>query len=90
MALACGGCALPLQWTLLSTAADGVSYASSGKTTGDHALSAALERDCSLMRVFDDEAICREGGAAAAGRYLPGLPRPKPAMAAAVAARRPG
>lgn len=54
------GCAfVPPQLALLGYAADGVSYAASGKSTTDHALSAALERDCRVLRVVQQERICR-------------------------------
>lgn len=80
LALLCGGCAVPVQWTILSTAADGASYASTGKTTSDHALSAATERDCSLMRLFDDEPVCHDVvPVAAADPYAAARPRAKPA-----------
>ena len=88
--LLCGGCALPLQWTILSTAADGASYASTGKTTTDHALSAATERDCSLMRIFEEEPVCRDVvPAMVAEPAVPGLPRPKPTLAVAAAVAPP-
>jgi len=89
--LLCGGCAVPLQWTILSTFADGASYASTGKTTSDHALSAATERDCSLMRVFEDEAVCRDILSVAAEEpVIPGRPRPKPPLVVAAAAKPAG
>lgn len=54
------GCAfVPPQLALLGYAADGVSYVASGKSTTDHALSAALERDCRVLRVVQQERICR-------------------------------
>ncbi len=84
--LLCGGCAVPIQWTILSTIADGASYASTGKTTSDHALSAATERDCSLMRIFEDEPLCRDiVPAIVAEPAISGRPRPKPATIAAAA-----
>lgn len=86
--LLCSGCAVPLQWTILSTAADGASYASTGKTTSDHALSAATERDCSLMRIFDDESVCRDIVTVAAEEpAIPGRPRPKPPLVVAAATK---
>lgn len=85
--LLCGGCAVPIQWTILSTVADGASYASTGKTTSDHALSAATERDCSLMRVFDDEPVCHDVLPLAVEQpAVPGRPQPKPTLAVATAA----
>ncbi|MSO80462.1 MAG: hypothetical protein EXQ97_02215 [Alphaproteobacteria bacterium] len=88
--LLCGGCSLPLQWTILSTAADGASYASTSKTTSDHALSSATECDCSLMRIFEEEPVCRDVlPAMMAEPAVSGLPGPKPAIVAAAAAVQP-
>ena len=54
------GCGVPIAVTVVSYAADGVSAIATGKTLGDHALSAAVGEDCALWRVFDDEEICIE------------------------------
>lgn len=66
-----GGCALPPAVTVASLAADGVAYAFSGRAVADHALSFAVQEDCTLHRVILGESICHpeapEGGAAYAG-----------------------
>ncbi len=56
------GCALPPAVTLASLAADGVSYAATGKSTTDHAISAIAQEDCALLRAVKEEAICRPDG----------------------------
>ena len=56
------GCALPPVVTLASLAADGVSYAATGKSTTDHALSAVAGEDCALLRAIKEEAVCKPDG----------------------------
>lgn len=59
-ALLPAGCALPPAVTLASLAADGVSYAATGKSVSDHGISAATGNDCALMRpVFTGKAMCQ-------------------------------
>jgi sporulation related protein len=59
-ALLPAGCALPPVVTLASLAADGVSYAATGKSVSDHGISAATGNDCALMRpVFTGKAMCQ-------------------------------
>lgn len=58
--LGLSGCGLPPALTVVSWALDGVSFASSGKTLGDHALSIATTQDCSLLRFLENEDICRD------------------------------
>jgi hypothetical protein len=50
--LLAGGCALPAGVVLASYAADGVSYAATGKTVTDHGLSAAAGHDCGVIRAL--------------------------------------
>jgi hypothetical protein len=61
LAAALSGCGLgiPSSVTVASYAADGVSYALTGKGMADHALSAAAERDCALLRAAYREPVCR-------------------------------
>ncbi len=55
------GCAMPAAFTVASFALDAGSYMMSGKTLTDHGLSIAMEEDCSMMRVLDeDDEICQE------------------------------
>lgn len=57
-----GGCALPPAVTLVSLAADGISYIATGKSTTDHAISAVAGEDCALLRAMKDEAVCNPDG----------------------------
>jgi hypothetical protein len=52
------GCAVPPALTIASLAVDGISYATTGKSTTDHALSAVASEDCALMRALQEKAIC--------------------------------
>ena len=57
------GCAAPPLLTYASMALDGASYAATGKSVGDHALSAAVDEDCAVLRVVTEQdvaAVCRE------------------------------
>ena len=58
------GCAaLPPALTYLGyikTGADGVSYLTTKKSTTDHLVSSALEKDCAFHRVFLHEEVCRQ------------------------------
>ncbi|GHD49530.1 hypothetical protein GCM10017083_21900 [Thalassobaculum fulvum] len=76
--LALGGC-LPLPITIASTAFSGISYLTTGKSTSDHVLSAAMEEDCALTRPVFGDPVCREVGPGGEGRtnavtvaYYPG------------------
>ncbi|MEQ8396862.1 SPOR domain-containing protein [Thalassobaculum sp.] len=73
-----GGC-LPLPIAIASSAFTGVSYLTSGKSTSDHVLSAAMEQDCALTRPVIGEPFCRDIGPDGEGRtpaltvaYYPG------------------
>ncbi|MEX2453846.1 MAG: hypothetical protein WD470_04030 [Rhodospirillaceae bacterium] len=50
---------MPPAIALISYAADGVSYAASGKGVADHSLSAATDRDCAILRIAGGKAVCR-------------------------------
>jgi len=54
------GCivALPPAVQAASFALDGLSFATTGKTVTDHALSAVAEQDCAMSRALNGEAIC--------------------------------
>ncbi|MCR9072927.1 MAG: SPOR domain-containing protein [Alphaproteobacteria bacterium] len=54
-----GGC-LPLPVTIASTAISGLSYLTTGKTSSDHVLSAAVEQDCIMARPIFGESMCRD------------------------------
>ncbi len=57
----CAALSLPPFFTYLGytkTAADAVSYMATEKTLTDHAISAALEKDCVMFRALSNENIC--------------------------------
>lgn len=61
--LGLAGCVAPPILTYASVALDGMSFLATGKSVGDHALSAAVDEDCAVLRVVteqDVEAVCRE------------------------------
>lgn len=90
--LLAAGCAIPPAVTIASFAADGVSYAATGKSVTDHGISAATGHDCALLRpVIDDKPVCDttlsdraksvpvvEGEAATAPPALAAAPAPVP------------
>ncbi|MCH8098774.1 MAG: hypothetical protein IID53_17105, partial [Proteobacteria bacterium] len=55
-----GACALPASFTIATLAIDGISYATSGKSVSDHALSAVANEDCAMWRVLQARPICRD------------------------------
>lgn len=59
--LGLAGCVAPPIVTYVSLALDGMSFATTGKSVGDHALSAVVGKDCALLRVIsegDIKAVC--------------------------------
>ena len=54
------GCAAPAVVTVASVAADGASYAASGKSLSDHAMSAVSGEDCRALGMLKDGVLCRE------------------------------
>ncbi|MDD9878025.1 MAG: hypothetical protein OXR84_11350 [Magnetovibrio sp.] len=61
---ALSGCAaLPPAATVAGIAANGLSYATTGKGTADHILSSATVSDCALHRGLGEEPVCRDGEA---------------------------
>ena len=54
------GCGLPPAVVIASYAADGVSYIGTGKSVTDHGISAAVGRDCALLRIIKGKAICKD------------------------------
>ncbi len=56
------GCVAPPIFTYASMALDGASFVATGKSVGDHALSAVVDKDCALLRVVTEQdvgAVCR-------------------------------
>lgn len=71
LTLLAAGCVLPPAVTIASFAADGVSYAATGKSVTDHGISAATGHDCALLRpVLDDKPVC-DTTETAAGKDVP-------------------
>ena len=62
VAMSLSGCivTLPPAIQLASLALDGISYASTGKSVSDHAISAVTAQDCAMLRGLKGEAICSE------------------------------
>jgi hypothetical protein len=58
--LVTSACGVPVAASVASTAADGASYATTNKTTFDHLTSMVTRKDCSTLRVIDNEKICRD------------------------------
>ncbi len=54
------GCALPPAVAIMSTAADGIAFIAAGKTLPDLALSAMTDKDCVVLRIVTNKAICRD------------------------------
>ena len=59
-ALALAGCAVPAVVSIASLAFDGASYAATGKSVQDHAISAVVDEDCALWRAVAGRSICVE------------------------------
>lgn len=59
-ALVLSGCGLPPALTIASYAFDGMTLLATGKSVGDHALSAAVEKDCAIWRVIKNADVCRD------------------------------
>jgi len=55
-----GGCLASPGVAVASLAADGTSYAATGKSLADHGVSTVKDEDCATMRVFTGGAICRD------------------------------
>ncbi len=53
-------CSIPTPFTIATIAFDGVSLIASGKTLGDHALSAVASEDCAMWRALKERPICHE------------------------------
>lgn len=77
LALGLSGCALPPAVVIASYVLDAGSYATTGKSTTDHALSWVFQEDCALMGVFSGD-VCHpeESYAMADAGVLEPLPAP--------------
>ncbi len=54
------GCGLPPALTIISSLADGISFAANGKSLSDLALSAMTDKDCAVYRIVTYDEVCRE------------------------------
>lgn len=54
----CGGCALPISYTIATLMADGVSYVTTDKSLADHGISAITAQDCAIHRLLTDGNVC--------------------------------
>ena len=57
------GCGLPPALTIISSLADGLSFAANGKSLSDVAISAVTDQDCAVYRIVTNNDICRENTA---------------------------
>jgi len=57
-ALSMSGCAVPVTVTAASYAMSGFTLMDQGKTLTDVVLSAALDQDCAMWRIIQDQPIC--------------------------------
>ena len=64
------GCGLPPAVTIASYALEGISFLSTGKSVGDHALSVVAQRDCAMLRVVKDELVTAGGSAPGIDRIV--------------------
>lgn len=58
-----GGCALPVPVQIASWAVDGLLYITTEKTMADHGVSLVAQRDCAMLRVVTEGALCRDDDA---------------------------
>ncbi len=74
-ALMLGGCALPVPLQIASWAIDGLVLVATEKTVADHGVSMLAQRDCAMIRIATEGALCRDdiGVTAVAAQELPPL-----------------
>lgn len=68
--LTVSACGMPPIVSAVSYAIEGASYAASGKSMTDHALSAAADSDCAMFRIVKGEEICRNDAPTEQGTLL--------------------
>lgn len=71
LAAVLGGCAAPAAMQVASFAADGIAYATTGKGTTDHALSALAGGNCRMSNLLKGRDIC--AGTVPAGEVVAAL-----------------
>jgi hypothetical protein len=89
MAILVSACGLPAPVLVAGYAADGISFGFTDKTVGDHALSAALDRDCAVWRIVRGERICADRDSGSGESDPPGMAVVESAAPAAAAAEPP-
>ena len=72
------GCTAPM--TVVGFAADGASYATSGKSISDHALSTVSGQDCSTLGMLNDGVLCHDRTGKAIIRVEQAIPSPTAAV----------
>ena len=55
-----GGCAIPVPLQVASWAIDGLLFVTTEKMMADHGVSLATQRDCAMLRIVTEGALCRE------------------------------
>lgn len=77
--LVLAGCvSIPPAITIASWVINGASYAVSGKSVSDHAISAVLEKDCATWRIIKGDPICVDYPAEETPVMVAGSDEPKP------------
>ncbi len=64
------GCAAPIGLQIASWTMSGISYATTGKSLSDHAISAVMESDCAVHRILLDGRLCVSADAVAVDTVL--------------------
>ena len=77
--LVLAGCvSIPPAITIASWVINGASYAVSGKSVSDHAISAVLEKDCATWRIIKGDPICVDYPVEETPVMVAGSDEPKP------------
>lgn len=88
-----GGCAgVPVAVSAASLYVDSILYLRTNKTSTDHIVSAALDRDCAFLNIFTEGALCKDAPApsliVAVMREVKNVPLDQPAAVEAKAPSR--
>ena len=59
-ALVLSGCGAPAGFVLVSLAIDGAALVATGKTPGEHALSAIMKQDCAVRNLMANGDLCED------------------------------
>ncbi|MBP2315881.1 SPOR domain-containing protein [Azospirillum soli] len=90
-----GGCAgVPVAVTAASLYVDSILYLRTNKTSTDHIVSAAMDRDCAVLNIFTEGALCKDAPPppliVAVMREVQNVPLDQPATVEAKAPSRTG